>query len=98
MLNFFSTFIAGMIIEKTGRKKLFFTGNFIVLSALLLGYPLEWITGSLQLSYMIVYNLFMIGFGLSFGGVIWVYWADLLPANGIAFSITINYVFALVIG
>ena len=39
----------------------------------------------------------MLGFGISYGGVIWVYWADLLPDNGMAFCLMMDYLFALII-
>ena len=38
----------------------------------------------------------MIGYGISLGGIIWVYWTDILPTDGVSFCITINYAFATI--
>ena len=42
-------------------------------------------------------NIFMIGFGLSYGAIIWCYYTDILPCFGFPFVISINYCFSLIV-
>jgi MFS family permease len=90
-----SSFVCIFIIEKLGRKPLLITGLiFMIISQLMISlcYSYDWFT---PVIYLFIFFTFCNG--ISLNPVSYIYAPDVLPENGMAIAIMMNYIFCFTV-
>lgn len=93
VVNILSTFLAMALIDKWGRKPILYTGfGVMAISMALLGYFIETGAGNptVQLLSVIAVLLFIVGFAMSIGPLAWVLCAEIQPASGRDFGVSVS--------
>jgi len=97
VIQILATFIAGLIIERLGRKLLFSLGmGFATVICAAFG-VVGVIDGDSPILKFLIWG-YIIGFGLSLGPIPWVYISDILPDVALGFAILSNWAAVFVIG
>ena len=91
------TFIASLIVERSGRR-LLMLGGFSFITLILGAFAIvgSVVGASPALKWFIW--VYMVGFGLSVGPIPWVYMADILPDVGLGVAALANWLTVFVIG
>ena len=104
IVNVLSTIIALYLVESLGRRKLLYTGAVLLfLSTLLLGFLFKtsMVNQMPWFSVAIVF-VFIFGFAISYGPVIWILCSEIYPLSGrdfgVACSTTANWIGNVIIG
>ena len=109
LVNVLTTFIAIKWVDKLGRKPILYSGiSILVISCLVVGYIFNMQASGVQLTETIQYILvtfcllFIFGFALSLGPVIWIVCSEIFPLQGRDLGVTIttmtNWIMNAVIG
>merc|ERR1712157_140457 len=104
IVNFFSTFITIMTVERWGRVMILFSGAIVMFMALVPTAILASVeeTTGVGIGVVIFCSLFVIGFAYSWGPIVWVVCAEMFPLRerGKATSLTTfsNWFWTTVVG
>jgi SP family sugar:H+ symporter-like MFS transporter len=103
-INFFSTFITVVTIDKFGRVKLMVYGGMVMCFALTANAILSSLDQTETVGYCVLgfAALFIVGFAVSWGPVVWVSCAEIFPlrtrAKGTGMTTMTNWVFTTLVG
>lgn len=92
----FASGISGRFCDKFGRKSILLIGELFLIVTLLLLAIFGFVGLSEPSKYIIL--LYMFGFGLSLGPVVWLYLPEILPEKGVSIAALANWVGCLIIG
>ncbi len=109
LVNVLTTFIAIFFVDKLGRKPILYAGLVILSTSLfVIGYMFNlqssgYVLSSMQHDLMFGFSLlFIFGFAVSLGPIIWILCAEICPLEyrdvGIAFSTATNWIANMIIG
>lgn len=93
VVNLLATFVASALIDRIGRKSMVVSGSIfmgVVLTVIAIVGKIN--TKSTLLTYLIF--TYVVGFGMSFGPVIWPYITELLHDKGVNVSVLSNWTMA----
>ena len=92
IVNMITTIFAIRFIEKLGRRwVLYFAGAMILVSTLFLGFMFlanDHSAGFVQYVSLFMVFVFIIGYALGYGPVVWVLCAEVFPLNGRSFAMS----------
>ena len=95
-INLISPFIAGLFIDKLGRKVILIIGEAIC--ALTLGILCISSYFHKDIVSIVFILLFIYGFGVSLGIIIWIYIPETLPEKGISLGLFVNFLCTGIVG
>jgi len=109
LVNVLTTFLAIKFVDKLGRKPIMYFGlTILVISCAIVGYLFNQQASGLQLGTTEQYTLlvfcllFIFGFAIALGPIIWILCAEIFPLEGRDLGVTIttmaNWIFNTVIG
>ncbi|MCC2626342.1 MAG: transporter [Burkholderiales bacterium] len=109
LVNVLTTLIAIKFVDKLGRKPILYLGLFIlVVSCAIIGYIFNIQTGGVTLNSIQQYTLlvfcllFIFGFAVSLGPIIWIICPEIFPLGGRDLGVTVttmaNWIFNAIIG
>lgn len=109
LVNVLTTFIAIKFVDKLGRKPIMYIGlGILVASCAIVGYIFNLQTSGVQLTEVMQYILvgfcllFIFGFAMSLGPVIWIMCSEIFPLEGRDLGVTIttmtNWIVNTIIG
>ena len=95
VFNLLATIVSGQVIKRFGRKTILIWGDIAIASCLIsigiLGYSEQYTA----IKYFIM--LYIIAFGLSYGPVLWIFVAEILPDIGVGVAILLNWIGAFAV-
>lgn len=92
LVNVFSTFIAIFFVDRWGRKPIMYAG-FVVMGIAMSAVGLLFKSGKVQETPSLAVALiivFIIGFAMSAGPIVWVLCSEIFPLNGRDFGLTVS--------
>ena len=92
LTNVFSTFIAIFFVDRWGRKPIMFAG-FVVMGLALVTVGLLFNTGAITAApwlAVVCILIFIVGFAMSAGPIIWILCSEIYPLTGRDFGITVS--------
>ena len=109
LVNVLTTFVAIKFVDKLGRKPIMYFGlSVLVISCAVVGYIFNMQSQGVQLTSALQYTLvafcllFIAGFAVSLGPIIWIICAEIFPLEGRDLGVTIttmaNWIFNTIIG
>ncbi|MCC2644820.1 MAG: transporter, sugar porter family protein [Burkholderiales bacterium] len=109
LVNVLTTLVAIKFVDKLGRKPILYIGlTILVFSCLVIGYIFNLQTNGTILSTLEQYTLlafcilFIIGFAVSLGPIIWILCSEIFPLGGRDLGVTVttmaNWIFNGIIG
>ena len=109
LVNVLTTFIAIKFVDKLGRKPIMYAGlSILVISCAIVGYIFNLQSGGVVLTEVMQYTLvifcllFIFGFAVSLGPIIWIICSEIFPLEGRDLGVTIstmaNWIFNTIIG
>lgn len=93
--NLMATLFSGQVIRRFGRKTILIGGDIGISLWLVLIAIFGYLNKAVALNYFIM--LYIITFGLSYGPVLWIFVAEILPDIGVGIAILINWIGAFVV-
>lgn len=109
LVNVLTTFLAIKFVDKLGRKPIMYFGlSILVVSCAIVGYLFTQQAAGIQLNSLEQYTLltfcllFIFGFAIALGPIVWILCAEIFPLEGRDLGVTIttmaNWIFNTVIG